>query len=478
MARRSHRSPPIPARRRRERCPAARMAARQSVLLAAQRRAHHALASSCSPGSCRRCALPSSTRCGRARRDACRSERRSAPAGPSSPTESARSSTASTDRRALARRSRSSLLVAGIVWLTWLDMPRQDLVAVYLLIAYPVVAYFLLLGGFGLELSVPTSLGRSAADARRRRHRHRRVAAARRSARPRPALASCRPSACLGVFIEFWRGVPLVTVLFMASVMLPLFVPHGVVVDKLLRALIAVALFYSAYMAEVVRGGLQAIPKGQYEAATALGLGYWRTMRLIILPQALRLAIPNIVTRPSSALQGHDAGLDHRLLRSARHHPGRHVDANWATRDRTPVISSPASSFWYSAFSMSRYSRHDGTRLLRARGDEERMASAVPPATAPQDEAVEIIGVAQVVQGLPGAARHRPAGHQGRAARHLRPVGLGQIDADPLHQPARAASAGQGRRRRHRADRRHRARSTRCAARSAWCSSSSICFRI
>ncbi len=78
------------------------------------------------------------------------------------------------------------------------------------------------------------------------------------------------------VFIELWRGVPLITVLFMSSVMLPLFLPEGMNFDKLLRALIGVALFESAYMAEVVRGGLQAISKGQYEAAEALGLGYWQ----------------------------------------------------------------------------------------------------------------------------------------------------------------------------------------------------------
>jgi general L-amino acid transport system permease protein len=96
-------------------------------------------------------------------------------------------------------------------------------------------------------------------------------------------------------FIELWRGVPLITVLFMSSVMLPLFFPDGTVLDKLLRALIGISLFAAAYMAEVVRGGLQAIPKGQYEGAMALGLGWWPTMRLIILPQALKISIPNIV---------------------------------------------------------------------------------------------------------------------------------------------------------------------------------------
>lgn len=96
-------------------------------------------------------------------------------------------------------------------------------------------------------------------------------------------------------FIELWRGVPLITVLFMASVMLPLFLPAGAEVDKLVRALIGVALFASAYMAEVVRGGLQAIPDGQYEASEALGFGYWRTMWLVVLPQALRHVVPGIV---------------------------------------------------------------------------------------------------------------------------------------------------------------------------------------
>jgi general L-amino acid transport system permease protein len=97
------------------------------------------------------------------------------------------------------------------------------------------------------------------------------------------------------IFIEFWRGVPVITVLFFATYMLPLFLPRGLHFDTLLRALVGVALFSAAYMAEVVRGGLQSIPRGQYEAANALGLGYWRTMSLVILPQALALVVPGIV---------------------------------------------------------------------------------------------------------------------------------------------------------------------------------------
>ena len=97
------------------------------------------------------------------------------------------------------------------------------------------------------------------------------------------------------VFIEFWRGVPLITVLFMSSVMLPLFLPEGTDFDKLARAMIGIILFQAAYVAEVVRGGLQAIPKGQYEAAVAMGLNYWKSMVFIILPQALKLVIPGLV---------------------------------------------------------------------------------------------------------------------------------------------------------------------------------------
>ncbi len=96
-------------------------------------------------------------------------------------------------------------------------------------------------------------------------------------------------------YIELVRGVPLITVLFMASVMLPLFLPSGLTIDKLLRAQVAFILFAAAYLAEVVRGGLQAIPQGQIEAADALGLGYWRRTRLIVLPQALAMVIPPLV---------------------------------------------------------------------------------------------------------------------------------------------------------------------------------------
>ena len=95
-------------------------------------------------------------------------------------------------------------------------------------------------------------------------------------------------------FIELWRGVPLITVLFMSAVMFPMFLPDGTYVDKLRRVLIAINLFEAAYMAEVIRGGLQALPRGQYDAAKSLGMGYWNMHFLIILPQALKLVIPGI----------------------------------------------------------------------------------------------------------------------------------------------------------------------------------------
>jgi len=116
------------------------------------------------------------------------------------------------------------------------------------------------------------------------------------------ALALARASSLpairiLGVsFIEIVRGVPLISILFMATVMLPLFMPDGITVDKLVRAQVAIILFAAAYIAEIVRGGLQAVPKGQVEAGHSLGLHYWQIMRKIVLPQALKKVIPPLVS--------------------------------------------------------------------------------------------------------------------------------------------------------------------------------------
>ncbi|RKZ50947.1 MAG: amino acid ABC transporter permease [Candidatus Parabeggiatoa sp. nov. 3] len=190
------------------------------------------------------------------------------------------------------------ILLALLVITLLIDhFPKKHWIGIFTLVGYPIIAFYLLYGGaFGLEvvethrwgglmltlvlavigivLSLPIGI----------------LLALGRRADNMPIVKSL----CI-FFIEFWRGVPLITVLFMASVMLPLFLAEGVNFDKLLRALIGIVLFESAYMAEVVRGGLQAIPKGQYEAAESLGLGYWQSTLLIILPQALKLVIPGIV---------------------------------------------------------------------------------------------------------------------------------------------------------------------------------------
>ncbi|MET3660039.1 amino acid ABC transporter permease [Aquamicrobium ahrensii] len=167
------------------------------------------------------------------------------------------------------------------------------------------------------------------------------------------------------VFIETVRGVPLVTVLFMASFMLPLFVPPGTSFDKLLRALIGVALFASAYMAEVVRGGLQAIPKGQYEGADSLGLGYWPKMGLIIMPQALTLVIPGIVNTFIGMFKDTTLVLIismFDLLGVVKQNISG--DPTWATPQtaKTGYIFA-AAIFWVFCFGMSRYSQYMERRL-------------------------------------------------------------------------------------------------------------------
>lgn len=188
------------------------------------------------------------------------------------------------------------LALAGIVPLFMPRVPRKPLLLVYLLAVFPLLAFVLLYGGpfglaevetdlwggllltlviasFGIAASFPLGIL---------------LALGRRSELPIVRWTST-------AYIELVRGIPLVTVLFMASVMLPLFLPPDVSIDKLLRALVGVALFSAAYLAEVIRGGLQAIPRGQYEAADALGLGTWQKMGFIVLPQAIRLVIPGIV---------------------------------------------------------------------------------------------------------------------------------------------------------------------------------------
>jgi len=186
------------------------------------------------------------------------------------------------------------LFVAAIVGALRENIPGKKYWLIFAA-AYPFIAAWLLLGGFGLEpvgtnklggilltlvvavtgISFSLPLGIALALGRRSNL---------------PALRAV----CV-IFIEFIRGVPLITLLFVASTMLTYFLPPGSTFDLLMRVLIMVTLFASAYIAEVVRGGLQGLSSGQYEAADALGLSYWKAHRLVILPQALKISIPGIV---------------------------------------------------------------------------------------------------------------------------------------------------------------------------------------
>jgi len=173
---------------------------------------------------------------------------------------------------------------------------------------------------------------------------------------------------CSIIFIEFVRGVPLITVLFMASVMLPLFVPDTWSPDKLLRALVGVSLFASAYMAEVVRAGLAAIPKGQYEAAMAVGFGYWKMMRLIILPQALKITIPNIVNTTIGLFKDTTLVFIVGIFDFLMTVEAGRSDPNWITPVTGPTGYVFAAIFYLIfCYGMSRYARFVEARL--AAGD-------------------------------------------------------------------------------------------------------------
>ena len=152
-------------------------------------------------------------------------------------------------------------------------------------------------------------------------------------------------------------AVPLITVLFMASVMLPLFLPDGVNFEKLMRALIGITLWQSAYMAEVVRGGLQAIPKGQYEAASALGLGYWRKTGLVVLPQALTLVIPGIVNTFISLFKDTTLVLIIGLFDILGAVQSTITDPAWRNVTTEGYVF-VAFCFWIFCFGMSRYSQN------------------------------------------------------------------------------------------------------------------------
>jgi general L-amino acid transport system permease protein len=256
-------------------------------------------------------------------------------------------------------------VAAGLIPMAIPSAPFKRLNLLYLAIGLPVISGLILVGGFpgvrevetalwgGLMLTIVVALVGMIVSLPFGVL----LALGRRSRMPAVRVLSV-------IFIEFWRGVPLITVLFMASVMLPLFLPPGVNFNKLLRALVGVALFASAYMAEVVRGGLQAVPKGQYEGAMALGLGYWKMMRLIVLPQALKIVIPGIVNTFIGLFK--DTSLVYiiglfELLGTVRQ---SFANPEWAS-SQTPAtgLVFAAIVFWIFCFGMSRYSQSMERRL-------------------------------------------------------------------------------------------------------------------
>jgi general L-amino acid transport system permease protein len=259
-------------------------------------------------------------------------------------------------------------LAFGIGWLSWLRAPRRDLGALYFFIVLPVASSMLLRGfppiglskvptelwggilvtivvaTIGIVFSLPLGIL---------------LALGRRSDMPAVRVLSV-------AFIEFVRGVPLITVLFMASVMLPLFVPEALAPDKLVRAYIGVALFASAYMAEVVRGGLAAIPRGQYEAARALGLSYWRMMRLVILPQGLRVTLPNIVNTFIGLFKDTSLVFVVGIFDFLRTVEAARGDPNWASPITGLTGYAFAALFYFvCCYGMSRYARRVEARLAR-----------------------------------------------------------------------------------------------------------------
>ncbi|RVD44944.1 amino acid ABC transporter permease [Mesorhizobium sp. M4B.F.Ca.ET.019.03.1.1] len=257
------------------------------------------------------------------------------------------------------------LFVALLVPMLIPRVPRKGLNAILLFLVLPIVSFFLLIGGvFGLPhvetslwggllvtlslsfvgIAVSLPLGTV-------------LALGRRSKMPAIKLL------CV-IFIETVRGIPLITVLFFVSVMLPLFLPEGVTFDKFLRALIGVSLFAAAYMAEVVRGGLQAIPKGQYEGADSLGLGYWQKMGLIVLPQALKLVIPGIVNTFIGMFKDTSLVLIISMFDLLGVVKQNFSDANWATPQTAKSgLVFAAFVFWLFCFGMSRYSMYTERRL-------------------------------------------------------------------------------------------------------------------
>ncbi len=169
------------------------------------------------------------------------------------------------------------------------------------------------------------------------------------------------------VFIEFWRGVPIITVIFLASLLLPLIMPTGFNVDRLARAVIGLAFVIAAYMAEAVRGGLQALPEGQTEAAQALGLGYWRVTRLIVLPQALRISLPAMTNEFIALFKNTTLVLIVSIFDLLGIAQAALADPAWVGMNMEAYVFAGA-IYWFACFGLSQWSRSREKRLQVAHG--------------------------------------------------------------------------------------------------------------
>ena len=158
------------------------------------------------------------------------------------------------------------------------------------------------------------------------------------------------------IFIEFWRGVPIIAVIFLASLLLPLILPGGIGIDRLARAVIGLGFVIAAYMAEAVRGGLQALPKGQREAATALGLNYWKATGLIVLPQALRISLPAMTNEFIALIKNTTLVLVVSILDLLGIAQASLADPNWVGMNMEAYAFSGA-IYWLICFALSRWSR-------------------------------------------------------------------------------------------------------------------------
>lgn len=259
------------------------------------------------------------------------------------------------------------LALAVVVALSWRRLPRRRDAAITALVVLPPIGIWLLYGGLGLRIvetrewgglmltiflavyagliAIPLGIL---------------LALGRQSRLPVIRFASI-------VFIEFWRGVPIIAVIFLASLLLPLIMPSGVNIDRLARAVLGLAFVIAAYMAEAARGGLQALPEGQVEAAQALGLGYWRITRLIVLPQALRIALPAMTNEFIALFKNTTLVLIVSIFDLLGIAQAALADPAWVGMNMEAYVFAGA-IYWFTCFGLSQWSRSREKRLQAAYG--------------------------------------------------------------------------------------------------------------